>query len=293
MKSFTVISFLASLVPLALAQANQTTTNPLIPSDISSTCQAFYVQLNANADLTSCLKPLISATSAFNAGSNPTTISPSTISSSLDSICSSANTCDATLINTQLALFLKACQTELTSTKTASVILTYDVMYTFGLLQQSLCQKDDSGKYCALNMTPSQSTTKRSSSLDRRGDSQVAIVPNVDRYSKENIAFLGIQPTNMTSDQLCTSCTRKVMNVYTSQLNAVPYGPGISSTVLLSGQPALYAAINSKCGASFLSGQVQAAGALGTGAAPRGADSTLALVGSAIVAVAAGAIAVL
>ncbi|KAH9035679.1 hypothetical protein EDB84DRAFT_1577938 [Lactarius hengduanensis] len=291
MKSFTVLSFLASLVPLALAQAN-TTANSLIPSDISSTCQAFYVQLNANAALTSCLKPLISSTSAFSAGSNPTTISPSIISSSLDSICSSANTCDATLINTQLGLFLKACQTELTSTKTADVILTYDVMYTFGLLQESLCQKDDSGKYCALSMTSSQSTTKRSSSLGRR-DSQVAIVPNVDKYSKENIAFLGMQPTNMTADQLCTSCTRKIMNLYTSQLNTVPYGPGISFTVLLSGQPALYAAINSKCGASFLSGQVQAAGALQTGAAPRAADSAFALVGSAIVAVAAGAIAVL
>lgn len=290
MKSFTVLSFLASLVPLALAQANNA-SNPLIPSGISSTCQAFYVQLNANADITSCLKPLISATSAFSASSDPTTISPSTISSSLDSICSSANTCDATLINTQLALFLKACQTELTSTKIAGVITTYDVMYGFGLLQESLCQKDDSGKYCALNMTSSHSTTKRSSSLDRR-DSQVAIVPNVDKYSKENIAFLGMQP-NMTKDQLCTSCTRKIMTVYTSQLNTVPYGPGISSTVLLSGQPALYAAINSVCGVSFLSGQVQAAGALQTGAAPRAAESAFALVGSAIVAVAAGAIAVL
>ncbi|KAH9068086.1 hypothetical protein EDB83DRAFT_2263511 [Lactarius deliciosus] len=285
MKSLTVVSFLASLIPLALAQ---NTTSSLIPSGISTTCQAFYVQLNANAALTTCLKPLISATSAFSAGSNPTTISPSTISSSLDSICSSTNTCDATLINTQLALFLKACQTELISTKTAGVILTYDIMYTFGLLQESLCQKDDSGKYCALNMTSSQSTTKRSSSLGRR-DSQVAM----DKYSKENIAFLGMQPTNMTSDQLCTPCTRKVMNVYTSQLNTMPYGPGISFSVLLSGQPALYAAINTKCGASFLSGQVQAAGALQTGAAPRAADSAIALVGSAIVAAAAGAIAVL
>ncbi|KAI9435820.1 hypothetical protein H4582DRAFT_2079449 [Lactarius indigo] len=290
MKSLTVVSFLASLVSLALAQSNA--TNPLIPTGISPTCQAFYVQLNANANLTSCLKPLISATSAFSPGSDPTTISSSTISSALDSICSSSNTCDSSLINTQLTLFYQACQPELTSSKIAGVILTYDVMYTFGLLQESLCQKDDSGKYCALNMTSSQSTTKRSSSLDRRGDSQVALVPDVSKYSEENIPFLGMQP-NMSSDQLCTSCTRKVMNVYTSQLNTVPYGPGISFSVLLSGQPALYAAVNGKCGTSFLSGQVQAAGALQTGAAPRAADSAVAFVGSAILAVAAGAIAVL
>ncbi|SRR6266702_2168176 len=269
------------------------TTNPLIPSGISATCQAFYVQLNANATLSTCLKPLISATSAFGAGSNPTTITPSTISSTLNNICSSS-TCDSTLISTELALFYQACQTELTSSKTPGVILTYDVIYTFGLLQKALCQKDDSGSYCALNMSSSSSpsTTKRSSLLDRRGDSQVALVPNVDKYSKENIVFLGLLP-NMSSDHLCTPCTRNVMNVYTSQLNTVPYGPGIKSSVLLSGQSALYDAVNSVCGASFLSGEVQAAGALGTGAAPRAADATFAIVGSAIVAVVAGAVAFL
>jgi hypothetical protein len=169
----------------------------------------------------------------------------------------------------------------------------YDVLYSFPLLQQALCQKDDSGNYCVVNMTtPSTSSTKRSSSLDRRDDSQVALIPNVEKYSAENIVFLGLQ-ANMTSQQLCTPCTRNVMNVYTAQLNNEPYGPGISSSVLLSGQPALYAAINSKCGPSFLSGQVQAAGALSTSAAPHAADATFALFGSAIVAVAAGAIAVL
>jgi len=71
----------------------------------------------------------------------------------------------------------------------------------------------------------------------------------------------------------------------------MPYGPGIGSSYLLSGQPALYAAINSECGASFLSGQVQAAGALSTGAAPRAADASFAFIGSAIAALAAGVVA--
>ncbi|KAI9449013.1 hypothetical protein BJY52DRAFT_1309423 [Lactarius psammicola] len=294
MKSLTVVSFLASLAPLAFAQSTNSTTNPLIPSGISSTCQTYYVQLNANATLSTCLKPLVDATSAFGADSNPKTITPSTISSTLNSICSSS-TCDSTLINTELALFYQACQNELTASKSSGVILTYDVLYTFGLLQKALCTKDDdSGAYCAVNMTSSssKSNTKRYSPLDPRGSSQVALVPKVEAFSKENIAFLGLQP-DMSSGQLCTPCTRKVMNVYTSQLNDVPYGPGISSSLLLAGQSPLYSAINSVCGASFLSGQVQAAGALGTGAAPRAADATFALVGSAIVAVAAGAAAVL
>ena len=83
------------------------------------------------------------------------------------------------------------------------------------------------------------------------------------------------------------------MNVYTTAMNAVPYGPGLNQSILLSGQPALYSAINTKCGPSFLSGAVEAAGALATNAAPRASDPTFALLGSAIVAVAAGAIAVL
>lgn len=292
MKSLAVVSFLASLAPLALAQSSNSTTNPLIPSGIGSTCQAFYAQLNTNATLSTCLQPLISATAEFSAGSNSMNITSATISSALNNICSASNTCDSTLINAELALFYQACQTELTSAKISGVILTYDVLYTFGLLQQALCEKDDSENYCAVNMTSAKSTTKRSSPLDRRDSSQVALVPNVDKYSKENIAFLGLQP-NMSSSQLCTSCTRNVMNVYTSQLNNVPYGPGIGSSILLAGQPTLYAAINTVCGNSFLSGQVQAAGALQTGAAPRAADAAYAFVGSAIVAVAAGAIAVL
>ena len=140
--------------------------------------------------------------------------------------------------------------------------------------------------------SPSSTTTKRSLPLGLRDSSQVALVPDVDRYTAENIVFLGLQP-NMTAEQLCTSCTRKVINVYTSQLNDEPYAPGLPSSRLLSGQVAIYNAINSKCGASFLSGQVVAAGALSTNAAPRRSDATFTLFGSAIVAVAAGVIAVL
>ncbi|KAI0297864.1 hypothetical protein B0F90DRAFT_1633362 [Multifurca ochricompacta] len=293
MKSLAIISLFASL---ALAQtSSNSTTNPLIPSGISPTCQDFYVQLNANITLSECLKPLISATSQYAAGSNSTKISTSTISNTLNNLCSSSDACDPTLIGTQLALFYKACQPELSSSnKNSAVVIAYDVLYALGPLKKAVCQKDDSGSYCAANMTSSRtasnSTTAKRSSLERRD--QVALVPNLDKYSKQNIPFLGLQ-TSLPADKLCTACTRNIMNVYTTQLNNVPYGPGISFSLLLSGQPALYAAINTKCGTSFLSGQVQAAGGLATGAAPRSADSTFALVGSAIAVMAAGAVAVL
>jgi hypothetical protein len=286
MKSLTFLSLLASVAPLALAQS--TNSNSPIPSGISSTCNAFYVQLNANATLTACLNPLIAATSQFSNSSS--TISTSAINSALNNICSSSNTCPSALINAQLALFYAACGPELTSTsKVASVVATYDVLYVLNLFQQSLCQKDDTGKYCVVNMTSPSSSTKRSTSLDRRDDSQVTLLTN---YGQKDLCFLGLLPS-MSASQLCTPCTRDVMNLYTGQLNSIPYAPGIDSSYLLAGQPALYAAINKECGESFLSGQVQAAGALSTGAAPRAADASFAFIGSAIAALAAGVVAVL
>lgn len=306
MKSLTVLSLLASLVPLTLAQSQSVSlfraltlnnthfllqSNPFIPSGISQTCQAFYVQLDANTTVSSCLKPLISATSAFGVNATAATITNSIISSTLGNICS--NTCDPTIVDAQLALFYQSCQPELTSSKVSGVLLTYDVLYAAVPFLQAVCQKDKSGNYCVLNMTsPSTSTTKRSSELDRRDGTQQPFVPNAVQYGKDNLLFLGLQP-NLSSVQLCTDCTRNVVNVYTAQLNRIPYASGLSSSSLFSGESALYAAINSKCGPSFLSGEVKAAGALSTGAAPRAVDATFALVGSAIVAVAAGAIAVL
>lgn len=255
---------------------------------ISSACNAFYVSLNANTTLTACLSPIVAATSQFSGSSS--SVSTSAINTALNNICSSSNACPSALFNAQLTAFYAACQPELTSSKVADVVATYDMLYTFPAFQQALCQKDNTGNYCVINATStSSSSTKRSSSLDRRDDSQVALLTT---YGQKDLCFLGLSPS-MTASQLCTQCTRDVMNIFTTYMNSQPYGPGISSSYLLSGQPALYAAINKECGTSFLSGQVQAAGALSTGAAPRAADASFAFIGSAMAALAAGVVAVL
>jgi hypothetical protein len=136
----------------------------------------------------------------------------------------------------------------------------------------------------------SSNTTKRAS-LDRR-DSQEVFTPDASLFTSKNVAFLGLEPS-LSASELCSPCTREVMNVYTSQLGNLPYAPGISNSVLFGGEPALYDAINQKCGASFLGGAAQAAGGLATGAAPRSVDGGFALVSSAIAAAAAGAVALL
>jgi hypothetical protein len=206
----------------------------------------------------------------------------------LNTICS-ASPCDATLIGSQLSQFQQSCQDELVTSKNQQVILIYDALYMATPMRKAMCQKDtSSGDYCVSQfITPS---SKRAA-LDRR-DTQQVFTPDVNQWNQKYVAFLGINP-NLSADKLCVACTRQVMGVYTTQLGNQPYTPGLQSSQLLASEQGLYTAINSKCPSSFLSGQVQAAGGLSTGAAPRSADGGFAFVGSAIAAAAAGAAALL
>jgi len=207
----------------------------------------------------------------------------------LSGICS-ATACDPKLIGGQLGQFYQACQNELTVSKVPEVIVTYDALYILGPLQQALCQKSSTGSYCLA--ASSNSTPTKRASIDRRSTTQEAFTLDATVFGQQNVAFLGLLPS-LSASQLCVPCTREIMGIYTTQLSSIPYGPGLSNSQLMSGEPALYSAINSKCGASFLAGQVQAAGGLATGAAPRSVDGGLTLVGSALAAAAAGAVALL
>jgi hypothetical protein len=168
------------------------------------------------------------------------------------------------------------------------VVLTYDALYLLGPFKQVLCLKDN-GHYCLANST---SSPAKRATLARRDGAQEAFIPNITTFDQKNIAFLGLEPS-LSADKLCVTCTKEIMNVYTTQMNDYLYSPGIMNSVLFPGQAALYSAINSKCGPPFLGGEVQAAGGLATGAAPRSVDGGLAFVGSAFAAAAAGAVALL
>jgi hypothetical protein len=166
------------------------------------------------------------------------------------------------------------------------VIGTYDLLYFLAPFRNAICQKDSSEKYCVLDATSSQA---KRASLDRRDST---LVTNLQKDATLGVPFLGRQ-SNLSAEKLCTPCTRSIMNGYLSQLGQLVYGPGISNSYFLSDQSTLYTAINSKCGASFLGGQAQAAGGLATGAAPRPVDGTFSLVGSAISAIVMGSVALL
>lgn len=80
------------------------------------------------------------------------------------------------------------------------------------------------------------------------------------------------------------------MTSYITFESSCPYGPGLSSSLLLLGQLDLYNNITSKCGSTFLSGAVQAAGGISSGllsgAAPRAGGQELSAAVSAILGVA-------
>jgi hypothetical protein len=168
----------------------------------------------------------------------------------------------------------------LTSNPNDDVIRTYDVLYSLIPFKQAACTIDDNGKYCITEATSNTKSdavvvgTAKStgSSLwesignlrKRASDQTPAIVPNVTTYQATNILFLFLEPSLATS-ALCTTCTRDVLTSYINFESQVPYAPGLTNSLLLAGQTALYNAIQKGCGSSFLSGAVQAAGGLKAG----------------------------
>jgi len=295
MKSFIFISAVAAT---ALAQSTTSSSDVLIPTDITSGCSSFLESLDSDTSLSSCTSSLITATSQFgpDGSSSPSSAS---ISSALDSICStSASTCDEQTIGGKLSDFYAACSAELTSTANKDVMRTYDVFYALTPLKQAVCSKADNGNYCVTQESTSKNNIDVADgdistfrqwlwnqySINKRATTQTAaIIPNTTTYLDSNLLFLFLTPQTPSS-QLCTTCTRNVLMSYIDFETNVPYAPGLSRSPLMGGQPELYNAVQSTCGKSFLSGAVQAAGGLASGvlgnsnAAPRSISNDVASV---------------
>jgi hypothetical protein len=289
--------------PLYLATASYPTDfsrhvkqSALIPSGISDGCSKFLTSMNSNSTLSECTTPLISATSAFGPGGSSSASSAS-VTSALSNLCAaSTGSCSDATIRDQLTQFYAACSAELTSSPNPAVVRAYDVLYALTPLKKAVCAKDDSGKYCVSQLSsvvsPSASASAASASassavsgllsnglslaavqkylwtntagLARRADSEAAMVPNTTTYAESNLLFLFLQPT-LDNAELCTSCTRTILTSYIDFESDVPYAPGLGSSPMMSGQTALYNGVQTKCGSSFLSGAVQAAGSLSNG----------------------------
>lgn len=245
--------------------------------------------LDSDPQILSCTKAFTNVVNNFGVGSSSSS-SVSTVTSTLDTLSSALSACSDSVIRSKLTDFYSACPNELTSSPNPDVVRAYDVLYTLYPFSKAVVSKDDTGKYCVLEIGSSSNSTKTlfssSGSTDnspadglwepaasgnaRRGEEQV-IIPNVQQFKSLNLVFLGLSPS-LTSDQLCKTCTRNVLNQYIQFMSAIPYAVGLASSPLMSGEPDLYSAVQQKCGAPFLSGSVQAAGGISNGLVNGAAD---------------------
>ena len=103
------------------------------------------------------------------------------------------------------------------------------------------------------------------------------ITPNATTYRNTNLPFLFLDPT-MSSSALCTPCTREIMVAYIKWESRQPYALGLSQSPILGGQSALWNAINSTCGATFVNAITSEVGSFKT----QGSGSTGGAMGMAI-----------
>ena len=245
-------------------------------------------ELNNDATLSACATSLVTATKQFGSGG---TASQSDVTNALNTICSSAtaSACPDSLVRGKLADFYAKCSPELTTQSVSGVLTAYDILYAVSPFRQALCTKDDSDNFCVLKKQTSGSKSaiatndksqeilqylanSNSPHLQRRADTP-SLTPNLTTFRDNYILFDFLQP-GMSSDELCTTCTRQIFNSYFKFETLVPYGPGMAQSMLLGGQMDLYKSINSTCGPDFLQTSVQAAGGISGGTIFSGATQT-------------------
>ncbi|EJU00923.1 hypothetical protein DACRYDRAFT_95220 [Dacryopinax primogenitus] len=85
------------------------------------------------------------------------------------------------------------------------------------------------------------------------------ILPNSTTYGSTNLAFLFLLPS-LSSNLLCTSCTRTLLTSYIKWESSVPYALGLSNSQILGGQAALWNGVSATCGTGFVGDVEQGAG---------------------------------
>ncbi|KAK0528242.1 hypothetical protein OC842_004606 [Tilletia horrida] len=280
-------------------------------------CLSFLNVLNSDQTLDSCITPLSKATELYQ---NQTTsaASSSDLTTTLANLCGAngdVQECDAVAIRTQLTNFWGSCQNDIVK-QTKGVYNTYDFLYVLTPFKAAICETDSKGNYCLLNVARAASAAgsparrSHASSLGRRdggeGDSekqyrrQAASATGTgsditedansqdNSTSNNNIAFLFVKPDS-GYDIVCSECTRNILADYIRFEVSLPYAVGLSSSLFLQGQSALYKAATQQCGKSFAVDINQRANTSifqEVGAAPRRAGllPAIAVAGSAIIA---------
>jgi hypothetical protein len=252
-KSLTFVSLVASV---ALAQS-------LVPTGITPKCSEFLTSLNTDAALSKCTGALSTALTAF-APEASTAATTTSVSGALSKVCGTevASECPISVFATKITAFYTACSEELTTKPNADVVKIYDVLYVVPAMRDAICSKDDDGSWCVNGASPVDGTSAdavQKALFTKTGDN---IVPNTQTFTTYNVPFLFLTPE---SPNLCKTCTKNVLNAFIKHESNLPYAPGLSNSQLLQTQSKLYGAVQEKCGANFMSGEVKAAGGLSSG----------------------------
>lgn len=216
--------------------------------------------LSTDADLAKCTSVLSTALAPFAPGAN-STASSSAVDGALANLCgdSVATGCPADVLNSKITDFYSACVTELATTPNKDVIRLYDVLYVVPPLQKAICSKGDDGNYCLKSASAPSGTsaaTIKAALYTQTGD---VVTPNTDTFDKYGVPFL---LRTADSPDLCQTCTRNILSAFIQRESDTPYGPALENSSLLGSQSALFNAVQSQCGATFMQGEVKAAGGL-------------------------------
>lgn len=293
--SRTKLAFFAAFAALAVAQETVTTTTTantpsqsLIPTGISSTCSTFLDKLNGDERISSCLNTLVDATAAFDPANATTTTGPesSALTQTLNVICANSfQSCSESSIRSNLAQFYTNCQQDLLGPSANTVVQTmYDVLYILIPLRGAVCAKDAStNKFCVTQITPGSNTTTTTTAVNQKRQevpdianngqqSPLAILPDTEAYRNTSLPYLFISPS-YSPDQLCTPCTKAVLEPYVRFEAATPHALGLNHSPILQGQLQLWEAMNKNCPADFTQSIMNDANVIGntptTGGATR------------------------
>ncbi|CAG8620484.1 15506_t:CDS:2, partial [Cetraspora pellucida] len=139
-----------------------------------------------------------------------------------DSICKLPK-CSESIISNFNSTFRSKCSTDIAAQKSDAITISA-LIYEYSPLRDSLCFKNSTGGYC--------------------------VIETFETYLKE-----GGNYANLTSQVLCTTCNKAIINTWVNYIKSHPPPPELSSGINL-GFSYVESEVNKTCGPSFIDGKV-------------------------------------
>lgn len=194
----------------------------LIPANITASCSTFLGQINSDPTLSSCVQPLINATSSFSptAGSS---LSSDDINFTLATLCKTNAGCSDSVIRSWLSNFYSSCSDELTSSSgyNAQVRELYDILYVVNPLKGAVCSIDSSNQdYCVheiVELEANSSSVTASAPASIGNSTTLLSLVNTDKWSPVSFAAENLYITVTAS---ATTITKRFLDLIAARAPA-------------------------------------------------------------------------